>query len=267
MVIQRSCRSYAAFAAILLLNALIPGVLASDFAFKRDTPAFVNATVFDYSEGQAQVRKAAGGKEKKRPYTRRCFVMSRAAMQFRKFARFDPRGAPLNDKELAARIRLVTHTPPWHEAPSAEKRVVFPGYPNLRAMSEARARILQENIGLGWPTYFRLGNTRMFYKHDEKYQEKTHANIDATLARGDTFVAYLSDYPHFLINHAVLVYDRKPALPGNEIDKYFVYDPNHPDGPRELRWSSSMRVFNYQKDEEFPGGFTRVYQVYGGPWQ
>ena len=254
-------------AAILLFAFFTRDAFASEFAFKRDTLAFVNATVFDYSEGQARVRKNTDGKEKKKAYTRRCFVMSRTAMQFRKFARFDPRGAPLNDKELAARIRAVTHTPPWNEAQSTGKRVVFPGYPDLRTMSEARARILQENIGLGWPTYWRLGNTRMFYKHDEKYQEKTHANIDATLARGDMFVAYLSDYPHFLINHAVLVYDRKPALPGNKIDKYLVYDPNHPDSPRELRWSQSMRVFNYPKDEEFPGGFTRVYQVYGRPWQ
>jgi hypothetical protein len=254
-------------AAAFLFALFTRDVLASDFAFKRDTLGFVNATVFDYSEGYARVRKADANNEKSKPYTRRCFVMSRAAMQFRKFARFDPNGTPLEDKELAARIRLVAHTPPWRDALSSEKRIVFPGYRDLRALSEARARVLQENIGLGWPTYWRLGNTRMFFKHDEKYQEKTHANIDATLARGDMFVAYLSDYPHFLINHAVLVYDREPARPGSKIDKYLCYDPNHPDAPRELKWSSSMRVFNYQKDEEFAGGFTRVYQVYGKPWQ
>jgi hypothetical protein len=267
MVMQGNCRSYAAFFTILLTSALTPGALASDFAFKRDTLAFVNATVFDYSEGRARVREKTAGEEKKKAYTRRCFVMSRAAMQFRKFARFDPHGAPLHDQELAARVRQVTRIPPWHAAWSPEKRVTFPGYPDLRTMSEARTRVLQENIGLGWPTYWRLGNVRMFYKHDEKYQEKTHANIDAALARGDMFVAYLSDYPHFLINHAVLVYDRKPVRPGSKIDKYLVYDPNHPDNPRELKWSQSMGVFNYQKDEEFAGGFTRVYQVYGRAWQ
>lgn len=261
------CRSCGWIAAILLFAFVTRDVPASEFAFKRDTLAFVNSTVFDYSEGQARVRKNIDEREKKKAYTRRCFVMSRAAMQFRKFARFDPHGAPLNDKDLASRIRAVTRTPPWRAAWPAGKRIVFPAYPNLRAMSEARVRVLQENIGLGWPTYWRLGNTRMFYKHDEKYQEKTHANLDATLARGDTFVAYLSDYPHFLINHSVLVYDRKPARPGSKIEKYLCYDPNHPEAPRELRWSSSMRVFNYQKDEEFAGGFTRVYQVYGKPWQ
>ena len=261
------CRSCGWISAIVLFAAAARNVGAADFAFKQDTFGFVNSTVFDYSEGYARVRKADPSKEKSKPYTRRCFVMSRAALQFHKFARFDPDGTPLDDKELAARIRLVARTRPWHEALPPEKRIVFPGYADLRALSKARPAILQENIGLGWPTYWRFGNMRMFYKHDENYQEKTHANLDATLARGDMFVAYLSDYPHFLINHSVLVYDRRPAWPGSKIDKYICYDPNHPDAPRELRWSSSMRVFNYEKDEEFPGGFTRVYQVYGKAWQ
>jgi hypothetical protein len=42
-----------------------------------------------------------------------------------------------------------------------------------------------------------------------------------------------------------------------------VYDPNHPEGPRELTWSKSDRSFAYQKDWDFVGGNLRVYQVYG----
>lgn len=53
-----------------------------------------------------------------------------------------------------------------------DKRVVFPGYANLREMSTDRREVLQENIGLGWPTYFRVANARMFFKHDPKYQER-----------------------------------------------------------------------------------------------
>ena len=78
---QGNCRSYAAFFTILLTSALTPGALASDFAFKRDTLAFVNATVFDYSEGRARIREKTTGEEKKKAYTRRCFVMSRAALR------------------------------------------------------------------------------------------------------------------------------------------------------------------------------------------
>lgn len=240
---------------------------ASSFRFDRETLAFVNSTVFEYHEGRAQVRKAVADKDKPKPYTRRCFVMSRTAMQFHKFARFDPHSPPLDDKALAVRIREVTRKPPWHEELPDDQRINFAGYASLRTMSEERAAVLQENIGLGWPTYWRVGNMRMFFKHDEEYQEKTRANMEATLARGDLFVAYLSDYPHLNINHAVLVYARKPAPNRNGVDRYLVYDPNHPDAPRELKWSPAMRVFNYQKDEEFLGGFVRVYQVYGKPLQ
>ena len=95
----------------------------------------MNSTVFEYHEGHAQARKTSKDKEKTKRYTRRCFVMSRTVLQFHKFARFDPRGTPLNDKELAARVRIVTHKQPWHEALPAEQRIVFPGYRDLRALS------------------------------------------------------------------------------------------------------------------------------------
>lgn len=245
--------------------AFATSAVASDFHFDRETFTFANSTVWEYREGIGQVRKNDSARKER--YTRRCFVMSRAAVQFHKFARFDPKGAPLDDKMLAARIRVISHKQPWHDPLPNDQRIVFPGYANLREMSKVRGRILQENIGLGWPTYGRIGNFRMFFIHNVKYQEKTHAELDTILSRGELFVAYLSDYPFLHINHSVLVYAKKPARPGSKIDHYICYDPNHPDAPRELKWSPDMRLFNYQKDEEFVGGYTRVYHVYGKPWQ
>ncbi|PYK47964.1 MAG: hypothetical protein DME20_10295, partial [Verrucomicrobia bacterium] len=78
---------------------------ASDFRFDRDTLAFQNATVLKYKDGVPFLRAKSTSDDPANKYTRRCFVMTRTAMQFRKFARFDPRGAPLDDKALAARIR------------------------------------------------------------------------------------------------------------------------------------------------------------------
>jgi hypothetical protein len=145
----------------------------------------------------------------------------------------------------------------------ADQRVVFPGYANLRAMSEARREVLRANIGLGWPTYFRLGNARMLFQHDSSYHKDTHTNLNAALARGELFVGFLTTYPRLSINHAVLAYKRKPASQNGGIDRYLVYDPNHPESPRELTWSSRDRAFAYQKDWDFIGGFVRVYQIYG----
>jgi hypothetical protein len=246
-----------------LIAGFLPYAEAAGFRFDRDILAFKNSTVFEYHGGYAYVRQTARQQDKEKPYSRRCFVMTRTVVQFYKFARFDPSGTPLDDRALAARIRLVTRRYPWSNASPENERIVFPGYADLRQMSEARGPILQENSGLGWPTYVRLGNMRMFFQRGEKYQERTHANLNETLDRGDLFIGYLSSYPWFTINHAVLVYARKPARFNNGIEHYLAYDPNHPDAPRELKWSPSLRIFNYQKDEEFVGGYTRVYQVYG----
>ena len=258
------CRSLGLFF-IAVLTA--KSALASDFRFDRDTFAFANETVLEYHKGHPHFRKPSAAQNRPQPYTRRCFVMSRAAMQFSKFARFDPHGAPLDDRALAERIRTIARRPAWREALPADGRIVIPGYAGLRTISVARPQALQRNLGSGWATYFRLGNFRMFYEHGWKYQERTHAKLDASLARGELFVAYLSTFPSLSINHAVLIYARKPASRIEAIERYAVYDPNHPEAPRELTWSPAERAFAFQKDWDFVGGFVRVYQVYGNPIQ
>ncbi len=239
---------------------------ANAFNFDRDTLAFANSTVFDYHQGKARLRKASD-KESTPRYTRRCFVMCRTTVQFQKFARFDPRATPLNDEDLAKRIRQLTKHAPWQEALPPDQRVVFPGYRNLRELSHKRGWVLQKNIGLGWPTYVRIGNYRMVYKHSKDYQAYQHDEIEKALTNGQLFVAFLSDFPTLHINHAVMVYGRKRSSPNDKVVRYNTYDPNHPDGPRELTWFPERRVFEFEKDEEFVGGFARVFQVYGKPLQ
>jgi hypothetical protein len=232
---------------------------ASGFNFNRDTLSFANTTVFEYHNGEVVSR---WGRKSDR-YTRRCFVMTRTAEQFYKFARFDPKGAPLDEGELHKRIRAVTRKPPWHDPLPTEKRIVFPGYRNLREISQANTRLMQRNIGLGWVAYLRPGNARMFYLHDKNYQVKTHQELEQTLGRGEFFIAYLSDFPILHINHSVLVYKHDRPRSADGSDHYQVYDPNHPDAPRHLEWLPTKREFSYQKDKEFAGGFTRVFHVYG----
>jgi len=169
----------------------------------------------------------------------------------------------LDDKALAARIRSVTRRQAWAAPLPENQRIVFPGYASLREMSKARTHVFQENIGSGFITYFRPGNGRMFFEHSRKYQERTHASLDAALSHGDLFVGYLSTYPKLSINHAVLVYARNKSVPGDELEHYLAYDPNHTEAPRELTWSPRDRAFAYQKDIDFVGGFVRVYQSYG----
>lgn len=253
------CRFCGCLAAIFLAVSTAKAGSAAGFNFQRDTLVFANTTVFEYHNGEVVSRWS----RKSDRYTRRCFVMTRTVEQFYKFARFDPKAPRLDEGELHKRIRAVTRKPPWHDPLPPEKRIVIPGYRNLREMSQAHTRLMQRNIGLGWVAYLRPGNFRMFYLHNRTYQEKTHQLLEQTLARGEFFIAYLSDYPILHINHSVLVYTHDGQRSADGTDHYLVYDPNHPDGPRHLKWLPAKREFNYQKDKEFVGGFTRVFQVYG----
>ena len=237
----------------------------SAFRFDRDTFAFANQTVFEYHEGHASLRKSSA--TKRDAYNRHCFVMSRTALQFKKFARFDPRSAVLDDTALAARVRALTRQEAWMEPLPENQRIVFPGYKDLKEMSKARRELVQLSIGHGWPSYFRISNARMLFQDGTGYQERTHARLNVALARGELFVAFLTTYPRFSINHSVLIYRQKSSALNPEVDHYLVYDPNHPESPRELTWSARDRAFSYQKDWDFIGGFVRVYQVYGKPLQ
>jgi hypothetical protein len=251
-----------AFAAVSFARA---DVASSDFRFDRDTFAFANQTVFEYHEGHASLRKSSA--TKRDAYKRHCFVMCRTAVQFKKFARFEPRSTPLGDASLAARIRAVTRQAAWTEPLPENQRIVFPGYQDLKEMSKAHRELVQLNIGHGWPSYFRISNVRMIFQDGTGYQEQTHARLNAALARGEFFVAFLTTYPRLSINHSVLIYRQKSSAPNPGVDHYLVYDPNHPESPRELTWSARDRAFSYQKDWDFVGGFVRVYQVYGKPLQ
>jgi len=250
------------FACIGAAGINATAALADDaqFRFDRDTFAFANQTVFEYHEGHASLRKTST--VKRDAYNRHCFVMCRTAMQFKKFARFDPHSAPLDDAALATRIRAVTHRAAWKDPLPGDQRIVFPGYKDLREMSKAQRELVQKNIGHGWPSYFRMSNARMMFQDGPGYQKKTHAHLNAALSRGEIFVGFLTTYPRFSINHSILIYKRKPSPPNPGVERYFVYDPNHPESPRELTWSSHTRSFSYQKDWDFVGGNVRVYQVY-----
>src|SRR5262252_10259934 len=73
---------------------------SAGFDFHRDTLSFANWTVFTYENGHIVSHKNQFGHH----YSRRCFVMTRTAAQFYKFASFEPSAAKLDNNELRKRI-------------------------------------------------------------------------------------------------------------------------------------------------------------------
>ncbi len=235
--------------------------------FDADTFAFANQTVYLYPHGYAEKRKLRPG-EKPPAFTLRCFAMCRSVEQFHKFARFDPRLPQPDDETLTALVQRVMHRSVWRGALPPERRVVIPGYAGLRALSQARPLILQQNVGGGWVTYLRPGNYRMFHFwwNGPGQQARTQRTLETVLAHHDLFVAYLNTFPSLSVNHAVILYGHRADATHDTV-RYRVYDPNHPEAPREMVYDPRQRMFSYQKDWDFVGGRVTVLQVYGMPIQ
>jgi len=134
------CRSYGLVAAIFIAATSARAGSADGFRYNRDTLSFANWTVFTYENGHIVSHKNQFGHH----YSRRCFVMTRTVEQFYKFACFEPKAARVDDRELTKRVRDVARRPPWHDPLPSEKRVVIPGYRNLRKLSQDKTPLMQQ---------------------------------------------------------------------------------------------------------------------------
>src|SRR5690349_6795722 len=133
---SRSCGWVAGiFIAVAAANARP----SDGFNFQRDTLSFANWTVFTYKNGHIVSYKNQFGHH----YSRRCFVMTRTVEQFYKFARFEPKVPRLDDRELTKRVRDVKPRSAWHDPLPQEKRVVIPGYVNLRQLSQDKTPVIE----------------------------------------------------------------------------------------------------------------------------
>jgi len=230
------------------------------FCFETDTFAFANETVWNYVDGEVRPQADREPAEARR-YTRHCFVMVRAAMQFWKFARFEPSAAPLVDGELAARVRLVSKRHVWLPPLPEEHRVVFPGFRNLREISAASAGIFQDNMGAAWPVYFRIGNSPMTWPVSGKAKARLNGEMLRDLQAGYPTLLWLYNFPSLSINHTVFVY-RATEEQGRV--RYQVYDPNYADAPKELQFDIATRSFTFEPTFYFKGGSVTTRAVYRG---
>lgn len=221
------------------------------YVMGRDTFAFANETVWHRPKGAERER-----------FSRYCFVMTRTALQFYHFARFDQQMAldSLSRNELAERIRKVARQPLYA---SVKEPIVFPGA-CLHDLSEHDPLVFQENIGKPWTTYTRVGNWRILLPLSIAHQRSIHHKLLASVQSGTPLPLWLVNFPKLDINHAVVAY-QVANMSENSTD-FLVYDPNYSGAPRELKYMHATDCFHYCSTFYFTGGPAKVRILYRHAW-
>lgn len=235
------------------------------FRFGTDTLGFSNETVWSYDEQGNPIGERDDAKKTGKHYSRRCFVVSRAAVQFWKFARFEPQSKKLTPEELAQRIRKVARIDVWKDPLPFPERIVFPGYSNLRSISSDYPEIFQDHLGLGWPVYCRIANMPMILPPTRHGQAKLFRQINVELDMNYPVIVWLVDFPKLKINHAVLIY-RKEKTEGDRVT-FLVYDPNDHQKPKRLYFDAQRKTFSFQKTFYYQGGDLDLRPLYRSPIQ
>ena len=231
---------------------------ARDFDLRRDTFAFSNDTAFQYGVDE-RGKLPVSLRETPADFTHRCFVLSRAVLQFHQFARFEVKAPRLSREEYRRRIRAICRIPVWSRGPA--ERIVIPGYADLHSFSTAYEGLMKANLGNWLPTYLRVGNWRMAMGHLRPGQAAAARWLSASLDRGQPRALYLARFPS--MNHGVIPNAQKRESGSNV--RYFVYDPNYPNEPTWLLYRASERSFEFAPRWYFPGGRVNVMRVFISP--
>ncbi len=242
----------------LLIGILVSANCFAGFDPSRDTFAFSNETVFAY-EFDEQGGMHVGRKEKPPAYAHRCFVMTRAALQFYQFARFEPKQPRASHAAYANIIRQICRIPVWSAGP--REKIVVPGFRDLRDFSKTEPTVLQENLGAWLPTYLRVGNWRMGMGHLRAGQAAAAEWLARSMDEGRPRAVYLARFPH--MNHCVIVYAAE-RRPGGDI-RFSVYDPNYAGETTWLKYVGVERSFDFAPRWYFHGGRVNVMRIYISP--
>jgi len=247
-------------ARLLLLVLLATPLARAERAFHldRDTFAFSNDTAWKYGVDE-QGRLQISLRDKPAEFAHRCFVLARAVLQFRQFARFEPAQPQVSREEYRRRIKQLCRIPVWGRGP--REKIVIPGYRDLHDFSVAYEGLLKENLGNWWPTYWRVGNWRMAMGHPRAGQAAGARWLAKSVEQGKLRAIYMSRFPK--MNHVVVPYAVQREAGGNIT--FLAYDPNTPGEPVWVFYRASTRSFEFQPRWYFPGGQVNVMRVYLSP--
>jgi hypothetical protein len=244
---------------ILLLLLAATLTHAREFDPARDGFAFANETLFAYGIDETG-HLHMGAKAQPPAFAHRCLCMVRGAMQFWKFARFDPRQPKLSAEEYRRRVRQIFRVSAWRSPFDPKMRFVIPGYADLWHFSKAHQRMIQEEIGNWLPTYLRVGNWRMPWPAFLLFQGPTARKIERNLPQNPQAI-FLAKWPS--MNHVVLAYASERTKDGRI--RFRVYDPNYPGKTARLDYVPERGLFDFERRFYWPGGEVRAFRIYLSP--
>jgi hypothetical protein len=253
-------QTVAVVALLVLLSGCATGqpeVNVRRFDFQHDTFAFPNELAWEY-QYNAQGKWTTHARETRPDYSNHCFVMARSARQFFIGARFDPNRPPAEERICRQLIRCVVSVNPRHHLPEA-KKIIIPGYADLRSFSQAREKELKAECGGAWQSYFQRGHWRSVFSFSRANQQRMAQQLLRRLKTDGAPVLHLVRFPELTINHAVVFFDAKETE--KEI-QFLVYDPNLPAEPRVITYQRANKTFVLPANDYFPGGRVDVYEVY-----
>ena len=230
---------------------------ARHFIFEQYTFAYANEVVWEYrfnEHGKWTHRL----REPKSDYTHHCFVVARSAKQFFQNARFDAALPKADSATYRRRIREVVSGSPRKGLPE-ERKIVIPGYANLRAFSEGQEALLKAHCGGAWQSYFQRGHWRMIWPFSRHQQQQTADRLVREIKHNVPPVVHLVRFPSLTINHAVVLFDAQETADRIELA---AYDPNSPEQPATLVYNRALRSFSFPTNAYFPGGRVQVYEIF-----
>ncbi len=220
------------------------------FEFGRDTFAFPNLVRAEHPA----LRDA---------FANYCLLMAKAANQFFRFARFDAAAPPVSRAEYARRVAAVLRRAPWEPPAPVAERVVIPGYPSLHDFSRAEEDLVKAALGSNLLSMVHWRTWRVGVDFPPSHQEALAQDLAAEVGGGRPAAVMITNFPHRdLLNHAVLVYDRRPSGDGTE---FLAYDPNDAGSPLALHFDRATRSFWVGPLTYSPAGRIRAFRLYTSP--
>ncbi len=225
------------------------------FDFAKDTLSFSNELSWEYFfDGNGKWNSRS--REPPPQYQLHCFVVAHAAKQFFKYAEFHP-DEPVADEKTYR--RLIHEIVLGGDLRPDTLKIKIPGYASLHEFSQSQEKLLKEESGGAWRSYFQRGHWRMMLPFSRRHQERASEEFVRKLERNEPLVIHVVRFPQLSINHALLLigFERTEKGVG-----FFVYDPNSPGKPTVLNYDRETRSFLLPSNPYFYGGKVNVYEVY-----